>query len=78
MTNHLFDAFRASMPAPGSLLMETFFGIPGLGSVTVDAINSSDFALVRAVVFLGAVAYIIGNIMTDVSYALVNPRVRLE
>ena len=48
-----------------------------VGSVTVDAINSSDFALVRAVVFLGAVAYIIGNIMTDVSYALVNPRVRL-
>jgi peptide/nickel transport system permease protein len=62
----------------GNLIMETFFGIPGLGSITVDAINSGDFAVVRAMVFLGTVAYIIGNIMTDVSYALVNPRVRLE
>lgn len=62
----------------GNLLMETFFGIPGLGSITLDAINSSDFAVVRAMVFLGTVLYIIGNVMTDVSYALVNPRVRLE
>jgi peptide/nickel transport system permease protein len=62
----------------GSLLMETFFGIPGLGSITLDAINSSDFAVVRAMVFLGTALYIIGNVMTDLSYALVNPRVRLE
>lgn len=62
----------------GSLLLETYFGIPGLGSLTVDAIRNSDFATVRAMVFLGTVAYIVGNIMTDISYALVNPRVRLE
>jgi len=62
----------------GNLLLESFFGIPGLGSITVDAINSSDFAVVRAMVFLGTVAYILGNVMTDLSYALVNPRVRLE
>ena len=62
----------------GNLLLESFFGIPGLGGITVDAINSLDFALVRAVVFLGAVLYIIGTILTDVSYALVDPRVRLE
>jgi peptide/nickel transport system permease protein len=62
----------------GSLLLESFFGIPGLGSMTVDAINSQDFAVVRAMVFLGTVLYILGAILTDLSYALVDPRVRLE
>jgi peptide/nickel transport system permease protein len=62
----------------GSLLLESFFGIPGLGSMTVDAIQSQDFAVVRAMVFLGAVLYIIGAILTDICYALVDPRVRLE
>ncbi len=62
----------------GSLLLEQFFGIPGLGSLTVDAINSQDFAVVRAMVFLGTVLYIVGLILTDISYALVDPRVRLE
>jgi peptide/nickel transport system permease protein len=62
----------------GSLLLETFFGIPGLGSYTVDAINSQDFAVIRAMVFLGTVLYIVGAILTDISYALVDPRVRLE
>lgn len=62
----------------GSLLLESFFGIPGLGGILVDAINSLDFAMVRAMVFLGSVLYIVGAIMTDISYALVDPRVRLE
>lgn len=62
----------------GSLLLESFFGIPGLGSLTVDAIQSQDFAVVRAMVFLGAVLYIIGAILTDICYAIVDPRVRLE
>ena len=61
----------------GSLLMESFFGIPGLGSYTIDAIQSQDFAIVRAMVFLGAVLYIIGLLLTDISYTLVDPRVRL-
>jgi peptide/nickel transport system permease protein len=62
----------------GSLISESFFGIPGLGSYTIDAINSQDFAIVRAMVFLGAVLYIIGLILTDLSYTLVDPRVRLQ
>lgn len=62
----------------GSLLLESFFDIPGLGSMTVDAINSQDFAVVRAMVFLGTIVTIIGYILTDISYALVDPRVRLE
>ena len=62
----------------GSLIMESFFGIPGLGSYTIDAINSQDFAIVRAMVFLGSVLYIIGLILTDISYTLVDPRVRIQ
>ena len=62
----------------GSLLSESFFGIPGLGSYTIDAINSQDFAIVRAMVFLGSLLYIVGLVLTDISYTLVDPRIRLE
>jgi peptide/nickel transport system permease protein len=61
----------------GSLLTESFFGIPGLGSYTIDAIQAQDFAVVRSMVFLGAVLYIVGLLLTDISYTLVDPRVRL-
>lgn len=62
----------------GSLLVESFFGVPGLGSYTIDAISNQDFAIVRAMVFLGAVLYIIGLLLTDISYTIVDPRVRLD
>ena len=61
----------------GSLLTESFFGIPGLGSYTIDAINAQDFAVVRSMVFIGSVLYIVGLILTDLSYTLVDPRIRL-
>ena len=62
----------------GSLIIEAFFAIPGLGSYTIDAINNQDFAIVRAMVFLGSVLYILGLIMTDISYTLADPRLRLN
>ena len=62
----------------GSLVLESFFGIPGLGSYTIEAINAQDFAVVRTMVFLGSVLYIAGLILTDLSYTLVDPRVRLR
>lgn len=62
----------------GSLILESFFGIPGLGSYTINAINAQDFAAVRAIVFLGSFLYIVGLLLTDISYALVDPRVRLS
>lgn len=62
----------------GSLLSESFFGIPGLGSFTIEAILAQDFAIVRSMVFVGAVLYIVGLILTDISYTLVDPRVRLQ
>jgi peptide/nickel transport system permease protein len=61
----------------GSLLSESFFGIPGLGSYTIEAIQAQDFAVVRAMVFIGSVLYIVGLLLTDLSYTLVDPRVRL-
>jgi peptide/nickel transport system permease protein len=62
----------------GSLLIESFFGIPGLGSYMLDAINSQDFAIVRSMVFIGSILYIIGLILTDISYTWADPRVRLS
>ncbi len=62
----------------GSLLLESFFGIPGLGSLTVDAINGNDFATLRVMVFIGALAFVVGQVLTDLSYSLADPRVRLE
>lgn len=62
----------------GSLLVESFFSIPGLGSYTIDAILQQDFAIVRVMVFLGCVLYVIGLWLTDISYAVVDPRVRLQ
>lgn len=62
----------------GSLVLESFFGVPGLGSYIIDAIQQQDFAIVRAMVFLGSILYIIGLVLTDFSYMLVDPRVRLQ
>jgi peptide/nickel transport system permease protein len=62
----------------GSLIMESFFGIPGLGSYTIDAIKAQDFAIVKAMVFLGSVLYIVGLILTDISYTIFDPRVKLN
>ena len=62
----------------GSLITESFFSIPGLGSYVIDAINMQDFAIVRSMVFLGSVLYVIGLLLTDISYTLVDPRVRLS
>lgn len=62
----------------GALLIESFFGIPGLGGITLNAINSSDFPVIRAMTILSAVAYILFSVITDVLYTVVDPRVRLK
>jgi peptide/nickel transport system permease protein len=62
----------------GSLITESFFGIPGLGSYTIDAIQAQDFAVVRSMVFIGSALYIVGLLLTDISYTLVDPRIRLQ
>jgi len=62
----------------GSLITESFFSIPGLGNYLIEAIGSQDFAIVRAMVFVGSVLYIIGLILTDISYSWADPRIRLQ
>jgi peptide/nickel transport system permease protein len=62
----------------GTLILENFFAIPGMGSFTIDAINRQDFSIVQAMVVLGSYLYILGLILTDISYTLVDPRVRLK
>jgi peptide/nickel transport system permease protein len=61
----------------GSILFESFFGIPGLGALTVEAINGNDFSTLRTMVYIGALLFIAGQILTDISYSLADPRVRL-
>ena len=61
----------------GSLLIENFFAIPGMGSFTIEAIQAQDFASVQAMVSLGSFLYVLGLLMTDISYVWVDPRVRL-
>lgn len=62
----------------GSLITESFFAIPGLGSYTIEAIQNQDFAIVRSMVFLGSVLYIVGLLLTDISYTIADPRIRLD
>ena len=73
---------RASTVLPflftGSLLLESFFGIPGLGYEGVNALNSSDLSMLKALVLLGAILFIVINLLTDVAYAWVDPRVRVD
>ncbi len=62
----------------GSLLLESFFGIPGLGYLSVNAIHSADVDVLRAVVWIGALLYMAANLLTDLAYAALDPRVRLR
>ena len=61
----------------GSLVFESFFGIPGLGSYVIEAITGQDFAIVRSMVFVGSVIYILSYIVIDITYTWADPRVRL-
>jgi peptide/nickel transport system permease protein len=62
----------------GSLLLERFFGIPGLGYLMVDAIGARDFQVIGAMTYIGAILFVVFNLITDICYALVDPRISLE
>ena len=62
----------------GSLLIESFFGIPGLGAYAIDAIGGQDFAIVRTMVFIGSVLYILSFVVVDIGYTIADPRIRLS
>jgi len=61
----------------GSLVFESFFGLPGLGAYVIDAISNQDFAVVRTMVFLGSLLYVLSYIVIDIAYTWIDPRVRL-
>ena len=61
----------------GSLVFESFFGLPGLGAYVIEAITKQDFAIVRTMVFLGSLLYIATYILIDIAYSWADPRVRL-
>ncbi len=62
----------------GSLLLERFFGIPGLGYLMIEAIGSRDYFVINAMTYISAVLFVIFNVITDICYALVDPRVSFE
>jgi len=62
----------------GSIVFESFFGIPGLGTYVVEAIAGQDFAIVHTMVFLGSLLYILAYLATDIAYTFADPRVRLS
>lgn len=62
----------------GALLLESFFSIPGLGRITIDALNASDFPVIKAMAILSAVAYILFTLIQDILYTFVDPRVKLK
>lgn len=73
---------RASSIIPflftGSLLLESFFGIPGLGYAGYNALANSDLQLVKALVVLSAFLFVIINLLADIAYAWADPRIRLS
>ena len=73
---------RASAVMPflftGSLLLETFFGIPGLGFTGIEALNNADLQLLKALVFVSALLFVVLNLVTDLLYAVFDPRIRLD
>ncbi len=62
----------------GSLLLESFFGIPGLGGIVVQAIQNADFPVIKAMTFLSAILYMVFQLISDVLYAVVDPKVQLR
>jgi peptide/nickel transport system permease protein len=62
----------------GSLLLERFFGIPGLGYLMIDAIGARDFKVINAMVYISAILFVVFNLITDICYAIVDPRISLK
>lgn len=62
----------------GSLLLESFFGIPGIGGLVVQAIQNADFPVIKAMTFLSAILYMVFQLVSDVLYAVVDPKVQLR
>jgi peptide/nickel transport system permease protein len=62
----------------GSVLVESFFGIPGLGGMLVQALNNSDLPVIKAMTVIISIAYMVFNLLSDILYSYADPRIRLS
>ena len=62
----------------GALLLENFFSIPGLGGITLNALNSSDFPVMKAMAIISSVGYIIFGLISDILYTVADPRIKFK
>jgi len=60
----------------GSFLVENWFGVPGVGQLAFDALSSRDYYVIMAMVLLIAIAYVISNLLVDLAYGFLDPRIR--
>ena len=60
----------------GSVIIETMFSWPGVGRLAVFALQRSDFPVIQAIVMMSAVAILLANLITDIAYAYLDPRIR--
>ena len=74
----LFAVYQMPFLIVGSLLLESFFGIPGLGGLIYQAIQNADFPVIKAMTFIGAVLYMCFQLLSDVLYAVVDPKIQLR
>jgi peptide/nickel transport system permease protein len=61
----------------GAVITEQIFGIAGFGRLTIDAVQQRDYALIQGVVLVVAVGYVVVNLLVDITYSLLNPRIRI-
>ena len=71
-------ALRMTLMLAGSIVVENVFALPGVGSLMISSIFARDYAVVQAVVFVFALVVLVINLLTDLSYSMLDPRVRLE
>ena len=62
----------------GAFITETILGIPGIGSFAVDSIFDRDYPVIMAITLIGSIAFVIANLIADISYAFIDPRIRLN
>src|SRR3954465_3510782 len=62
----------------GAVITEQIFVIPGFGRLTIEAVQQRDYALIQGVVFVAAVGYVVVNLLVDVTYSYLNPRIRVS
>jgi peptide/nickel transport system permease protein len=61
----------------GAIVVETIFGIPGFGRLSIDAIIQRDYTMIQAIVLVTALVYVVVNLLADVVYSMLDPRIRV-